>query len=267
MVLHHGIPLAWPVIWTVLELLAMLVLIYLQGTCTRNGCRRFCCRVVQRAYHLPRLSWRLGATWLATSVLLTLIGLCSKFIRFRPWSPLTAHDLALLVRCLVMPGLVEEIVFRCLLVPLPPDLEPPTPDSEQSDESSSDSSGSESDSSGAERDTSDLALAPKATPGRPSKRLAHERRSRCLWTASELAALVIFVTYHLDQLHSLPSNGLPKGVFSDLRFLALAAVLGAGCNEAIRLSGSLWMATAWHGTWVWIWLIRFEFVVDDAHAE
>mmetsp|Transcript_28419 Transcript_28419/g.78313 ORF Transcript_28419/g.78313 Transcript_28419/m.78313 type:complete len:298 (+) Transcript_28419:76-969(+) len=63
----------------------------------------------------------------------------------------------------------------------------------------------------------------------------------------QAGAMVIFVVYHLDAMHSLQ-------FFRDPRFLALAAILGVCCQEALLRSSSLWPGIALHGIWVWAWL-------------
>lgn len=63
-----------------------------------------------------------------------------------------------------------------------------------------------------------------------------------------LAALVIFVVYHLDLMHQLR-------FFRDWRFLLLALILGFCCQEACIRTRSIWPGVIMHWLWVWIWLV------------
>lgn len=69
--------------------------------------------------------------------------------------------------------------------------------------------------------------------------------------AEQLAALAIFVVYHLDMVHTME-------VFRDCRFLGMAAVLGVCCQEALLNSWSLWPGIVMHSFWVWAWLAFSE---------
>ena len=73
------------------------------------------------------------------------------------------------------------------------------------------------------------------------------------WSRWEVLALVGFIVYHVDLMHSYP-----RQVFSDVRFLLMAAVLGVACTEAYLVSGSIFLGVVWHGLWVWSWLCAFS---------
>jgi len=62
----------------------------------------------------------------------------------------------------------------------------------------------------------------------------------------QVAALCIFVIYHLDAIHVWE-------LFRDPRFLLLAGILGMCCQEALLCSWSLWPGVILHGLWVWAW--------------
>merc|ERR1712070_135596 len=50
------------------------------------------------------------------------------------------------------------------------------------------------------------------------------------WSRQEVLAIIIFLVYHLDFIHSMD-----ECVFYDLRFLALALILGVACMEVLLL--------------------------------
>lgn len=73
--------------------------------------------------------------------------------------------------------------------------------------------------------------------------------------AEQVAALAVFVLYHLDIMHACTPN--LEFVFDDVRFLALAAILGLSCQEAFIRTGSVWPSVFLHWLWVWCWLTFF----------
>lgn len=80
----------------------------------------------------------------------------------------------------------------------------------------------------------------------------------------QVAALAIFVLFHLDLIHSMNPDMAP--VFSDPRFLTLAAILGVSCQEATLRTGSLWPGVCMHWLWVWCW-ISFGLCLPCLHPE
>jgi predicted Abi (CAAX) family protease len=66
--------------------------------------------------------------------------------------------------------------------------------------------------------------------------------------AELLAVWALFVLFHLDAIHTW-------GVFRDLRFLTLAAILGAACTLTAAATRSLWPGIILHWLWVWAWFV------------
>merc|ERR1712187_1107407 len=98
---------------------------------------------------------------------------------------------------LVMPGLLEELIFRGVLFQFPNEV----------------------------------------TMGETSRPALGE----------QIAALWIFLVYHLDVLH------VPKAsVFYSPCFLMEAAILGIFVQEALLRTNSLWPGIIMH--WMWVWL-------------
>mmetsp|Transcript_112446 Transcript_112446/g.351631 ORF Transcript_112446/g.351631 Transcript_112446/m.351631 type:complete len:138 (-) Transcript_112446:63-476(-) len=132
-----------------------------------------------------------------------------------------------------MPGLAEEVLFRGLLLPLRPCPPRPSPLGSQF----------------LEAQRQQRLEPPRDGPSQRPPGAGDVRPLR--WTSQEAAGLAIFILYHLDLVHS---GADMRPTFTDVRFLALAAVLGAACTEVARVTGSIWPSVAMHGTWVWLWL-------------
>jgi predicted Abi (CAAX) family protease len=165
---------------------------------------------------------RLGATLLGGTVAMPALGLLTGFLCWTPKVP----DLLELLALLVMPGVTEELWFRCVLLPLPeergrPGQQLPGGASWSSDELESNQQREE-------------------TPAPP--------RSRG-WSRFEVLSFVTFLVYHLDFVH----RELHLPVFRDPRFLLLAGVIGVTCTQTVLESGSLWPGVLYHGVSVWVW--------------
>ena len=77
-------------------------------------------------------------------------------------------------------------------------------------------------------------------------------KSDLIWSGFSLA---LFVIYHpLNALTFFPQG---RPVFFSFHFLILAAALGATCNIAYWLSGSLWIPVLIHWLAVVFWLLCF----------
>lgn len=68
---------------------------------------------------------------------------------------------------------------------------------------------------------------------------------------------LIFWLYHMDLIHlyTVPDGGR---VFSNPKFLVIAAFLGVGCIAAyVGFGGSIWASVAFHigGLWIWMFLL------------
>ena len=50
------------------------------------------------------------------------------------------------------------------------------------------------------------------------------------------------MAYHLDALHAQP-----RALFTDVRFIVLALILGVACMDALLSTDNLWIPMAWHG--------------------
>eukprot|EP00928_Gymnodinium_smaydae_P055124 TRINITY_DN38734_c0_g1_i1.p1 TRINITY_DN38734_c0_g1~~TRINITY_DN38734_c0_g1_i1.p1 ORF type:complete len:305 (+),score=47.95 TRINITY_DN38734_c0_g1_i1:81-995(+) len=194
---------------------------------------------------------------------------------------------------MVMPGLVEEVVFRAVLLPTPaellertlPALEASTPRAGEADpfdvESPCPGAGPGACADGVAPELPKAALVDASVgikfhlgvatdidascaahtpqplevlPAQPQKScdcfaIACTKGSRVRRPPllEQVAALGIFLVYHLDAIHN-------NAVFADPRFLALAAILGLACQEAMLRSGSVWPGVFLHGFWVWTWL-------------
>uniref|UniRef100_A0A7S1L234 CAAX prenyl protease 2/Lysostaphin resistance protein A-like domain-containing protein n=1 Tax=Alexandrium catenella TaxID=2925 RepID=A0A7S1L234_ALECA len=211
-----------PWFWTIWEVLSILGLLHSQGLLLSP--QRLCSEMASR------LRNRLGAptckvrvllpTWAIGTASLFTLGVASGLMCLS--SILAVRSMlkpALeLVLVLVAPGLVEELIFRVLLLP-----------------------------AAQQGGLGDLLVVQPNPPPAPAGvpcRWPHR------WSRQEAAALAIFLLYHLDVMHAGPM----RVVFTDLRFLAMAAVLGWACTEAVHLSGSVWPGALMHGTWVWSWI-------------
>eukprot|EP00401_Gymnodinium_catenatum_P082844 CAMPEP_0117500428 /NCGR_PEP_ID=MMETSP0784-20121206/22771_1 /TAXON_ID=39447 /ORGANISM="" /LENGTH=231 /DNA_ID=CAMNT_0005295637 /DNA_START=137 /DNA_END=833 /DNA_ORIENTATION=- len=219
------------------EALSILALLRFQGVPAHpKGFVVEICRRLRARLGAPSYSAQAFATCGSASLLLGGLGVGSGFICVSLDYMGTPRELLSRVLAVhIMPGFVEELIFRGMLLPLP------------------------------KRDVRDarevLVTSPLDEIAKPIEKReaiapAYEEMGAKKaptatkeWTAHETAALVVFLAYHLDAIHSSP-----RAVFTDLRFLALAAVVGAACTNALLCTGSLWPSMVMHGTWVWLWL-------------
>jgi len=163
---------------------------------------------------------RLGATLLGGTVAMPALGLLTGFLCWTPKVP----DLLELLALLVMPGVTEELWFRCVLLPLPEERGRP----------------GQQLPGGASWSSDELEAQREETPTPQSGRG---------WSRFEVLSLVTFLVYHLDMVH----RELHLPVFRDPRFLLLAAVIGVTCTQTVLESGSLWPGVLYHGVSVWVW--------------
>eukprot|EP00928_Gymnodinium_smaydae_P029199 TRINITY_DN2205_c0_g3_i1.p1 TRINITY_DN2205_c0_g3~~TRINITY_DN2205_c0_g3_i1.p1 ORF type:complete len:340 (-),score=66.66 TRINITY_DN2205_c0_g3_i1:76-1056(-) len=309
-----------PWAWSIVEAVLIILLLAWQGlpltqpcACARELLARVRCRLgLPRRCSLQRCA-EAAALWLTATGLLAGAGIASGFICFtsddlgRPWE--LVKRLALLM---VAPALIEELIFRCLLLPLPQSCAAPPeaafaePLALTEELALEETAGAASEavvsSSPTPVQQEDLRLPPDAlgkpsvaeavvdgasgSPGAASVGKALERTppttagcssdghlslDQCTCEEGHDEARVgfyclssktgrgrpwqvwgqlpIFIVYHLDLIHSNPRH-----TFADLRFLALALILGVACTEALLRSGSLWPPVLCHGSWVFLWL-------------
>lgn len=209
---------AW--FWTSLELLSMIVLLHSQGLTPRQVCPEMGRRLRSRL-RAPQLVSGLLAAWTAGSASLLAFGVGSGLMCLSSiWGARSVLMVARELACfLLAPGLIEEIVFRVLLLPLKQQDPPSDP----------------------------LLILQQERQLAKGEGLCRWPRP---WSRQEAATLAIFLLYHLDACHVGPM----RPIFTDVRFLAMAGMLGAACTDAVHLSGSVWPGVLMHGTWVWSWL-------------
>lgn len=145
----------------------------------------------------------------------------------------------------VAPALIEESVFRGLLLP------------REGQENGASQETSSEPGSGAMEDTSDghcaadVAADAQCTSDEETSSAIRKRRVSPVKSRPQLlyqvGALALFMVYHLDFIHSKP-------VFHDPRFLLMALILGISCQEVFCRTGSLWPGIFLHWIWVWGWL-------------
>mmetsp|Transcript_100765 Transcript_100765/g.194788 ORF Transcript_100765/g.194788 Transcript_100765/m.194788 type:complete len:248 (-) Transcript_100765:103-846(-) len=185
-------------------------------------------RLTYRLQHIrldpQEQQWALGIAIIG-SVLLAAGGLLSGFCHLglpHSWSGAGKQ----LVINFFMPGLLEELIFRGLLIRL--------------------SAGNHLPSTTIVDEHGQALCRPDGHGSTIASSCQHFLPSRP--PAWELTlTLVIFVLYHLDLMHG-------ASVFRDPRFLVMAAVLGLCCQEAVLRTRSLWPGVLMHWLWVWAWL-------------
>eukprot|EP00929_Paragymnodinium_shiwhaense_P000563 TRINITY_DN100808_c0_g1_i1.p1 TRINITY_DN100808_c0_g1~~TRINITY_DN100808_c0_g1_i1.p1 ORF type:complete len:291 (+),score=74.44 TRINITY_DN100808_c0_g1_i1:149-1021(+) len=230
----------------------------------------------------------LGCNALMGSCLLMAVGFGTGFCW---WSPPPEEGLKMVLltfaQSFIMPGIVEEVLFRGLLLRLPADIEqlerqeqPPVGGPEralavQLKPPSADGIGASSEELCDDAaSTAASAAAPAMSALSVSSSVAMDRAAQTdatnYWCGGsrppaweQVAALAIFVIYHCDLLHE-------QTVFQDWRFLCMAVVLGVFCQEALLVTGTLWPSVLLHTVWVTIWVQIFGgrdlFMDPDAAA-
>mmetsp|Transcript_25132 Transcript_25132/g.83854 ORF Transcript_25132/g.83854 Transcript_25132/m.83854 type:complete len:274 (-) Transcript_25132:15-836(-) len=201
-----------------------------------------------------RQRWReLLIVALLGSLALITFGVSSGFI----WPMLSGSWSSALQRLCVtflMPAFFEEVLFRAMLLPCREDhgaafpgglsaALPVRPSTEHSGSLAAAWPCDAEENLWEELGAKELPLCSLASSA-PGFQPRTSSRPPLLMQASTLA---IFVTYHLDFIHSLP-------VFRDVRFLVLALILGTSCQEALLRTGSVWPGIVMHWLWVWCWL-------------
>merc|ERR1712083_711319 len=213
----------WHVICTVLKVLGILALLHYQGVLHRrfpfSHARSLWRRLSTRFRTCPHRSAapRLGMIAFIGSILLALIGMLTRFLNHFPrWPDDSMGAARALVVTMVMPGFVEEMIFRGLFLREchggaggawesqdSRSVELPLRQEDQFNKEGSDLQPNDD----VQRTTSSTLAA--AWPRRPPR-------------AEQAATLAIFIIYHRDVIHCMD-------FFRDWRFILLAAILGVCC--------------------------------------
>lgn len=154
---------------------------------------------------------------------------------------------------LVMPGFVEEVIFRGLLFSLPHSLEEGKDTQQPGPLRSASSQSLNSDKKAPDSGTDTIEDGVREPYREASTNSAAVTLSSPTQLSSrpplweQMLVLSIFILYHLDWLHQ-------KDVFKDWRFLIMACILGLCCQETMFATGSLWPGILLHAVWVCGWL-------------
>lgn len=252
----------WNNIATAVEVISIIVLLAHQGIIRRGypcfQARELLDRICGRLRTCPRRGTGkpLAFVAIAGTVSLVVFGLASGFLY--PKAPRNASEwknsLVSVGVFFLTPGFTEEVFFRALLLPrCRGELCASCPPS--SDDTGIQAQGRETELANLATDcaATDAANAelgilepPKdLSKGGHAAELASARFTRPP-VADQVSCLVIFVVYHLDDIHGW-------SVFRDWRFLTMAFFVGFACQEALLWSTSLWPGIFLHACWVWAW--------------
>ena len=177
-----------------------------------------------------------GAIAVCGTAALAGFGYSTGFLGGPRWPSSWEDALSKLAMTFVAPALIEESLFRGLLIRLPGESEPVSQPEALIAPAVVAAEG---------REDGATATAAEQTTGA----LAEWRRVVDRGELPEqLACWGLFVFFHLDVIHTW-------SMFRDARFLSEAAILGLACQAACVATRSLWPGVLMHWLWVWSWFV------------